>query len=385
MSNQIIGPDDPALNVLRDELQRHPEWETELLIIPWSEYRDQLMATLTAETSLYQAVCVPGHIWIPELAYAGYLTPLDPILVRLPADLLAEYQLNDIFPTIVDESRFAGQQYMLPLFTDGHILFYRSDLLAPPTNGNLPVISPLSLHKLAASVHNPPDVYGLALKAHPSEIFLDWLPFLWEAGGDVLNQTGQPAFAGEAGIHALQYYCGLRQFCAPDTHTYGNAEIAEVIKSGKAALVTTWGGQSAAIVLADDNAYRAAYCTAVFPRPWNATWGVSIPANQPEPVQISLLSILLQACGPTQDREITHVAGSPVRQSSYTAKELARYHRWLPAQYEMLKRAGILPVDPKTGTFLSALYTAVYAAFTNEVSPQEALNVAEQEVRQALS
>jgi multiple sugar transport system substrate-binding protein len=383
MPYRIIGPDDPALNVLCDELQRHPEWDTDLLIIPWAEYRDRLMDTLTAETAPDQAVCVPGHIWIPELVDLGYLAPLDSLF---DDSLLNNYQPDEILPAIAAESRFAGRQYMLPLFTDGHILFYRSDLLTLPTTDTetVPVISPLSLHELASRVHNPPQVYGLALKAHPSEIFLDWLPFLWAAGGDVLDEAGLPAFAGKAGVRALQYYCDLRQFCPPNTHTFGNAEIAEVIKTGQAALVTTWGGQSAAVVLAEDNAFKENYRTAVFPKPWNATWGVSIPANQPEAVQRAITSVLLQAAGPAQDRDVTRVAGSPVRHSSYAPDELARFHWWLPAQYEMLKRTGLLPTDPKFGAVLGTLYTAVAAAFNGETSPQAALSQAEQSARQLL-
>ena len=385
MSYKIIGPDDPALNVLRDELQRRPNWQAELIIIPWADYRNKLMAALESTQTPYQAVCVPGHIWIPELADAGYLAPFEPLLNALPADLLKNYAAADILPAVAAESRFQGRQYMLPLFTDGHILFYRRDALelAGGDDGT-PLVSPLELGNLAAKAHNPPELYGLALKAHPSEIFLDWLPFLWAAGGEVLDQAGCPAFAGEAGISALEYYCNLRQFCPPDTHTYGNAEIAEVIKKGQAALVTTWGGQSAAIMLAEDNAFKEVYGSAVFPKPWNATWGVAIPANQTQATQAATLSILLQASGAEQDRMVTRAAGSPVRQSSYTPEALKRYHQWLPAQYKMLQRAGVLPVDPRTGAYLGILYEAVYAAFTGQASPAAALQKAADEVKAIL-
>jgi ABC-type glycerol-3-phosphate transport system substrate-binding protein len=200
----------------------------------------------------------------------------------------------------------------------------------------------------------------------------------------VLDEAGQPDFADQAGIRALEYYCNLRQFCPTDTHTYGNAEIAEVIKKGQAALVTTWGGQSAAIVLAEDNAFKDLYHSAVFPKPWNATWGVSIPTNHPQACQAEMLSILLQAAGPKQDRVVTHVAGSPVRQSSYTPEALKRYHQWLPAQYQMLRRAGVLPVDHRTGAYLGILYKAIYSAFTNKAATADALQKAADEVKAIL-
>jgi len=379
---RILGPDDPALNVLGDVLQAHSEWRATLTIVPWPEYRSKLMETLTATQADFQAVCVAGHVWLPELADAGYLASLD--FDRLPEDLIADYRFDDILPAVAQESCIQGVQYMLPLFTDGHILFYREDRVTLSIGDDMPVVSPHRLSELAAHAHHPPQMYGLALKAHPSEIFLDWLPFLWEEGGDVLDPAGQPAFAGEAGIRALEVYCSLRHFCPPDTHTYGNAEIAQVIKAGRVGLATTWGGQAAAILLDSGNPHRYLYRTAIYPHPWNATWGVAIPANQTPALQKDVLAILLQALGPEQDRQITRVAGSPVRRSSYGPDELERYS-WLAAQYEMLRRAGTLPIHPKVGACLGALYESVYAAFTGQATPQEALNRAADRVRDILN
>jgi len=85
----ILGPNDPALNALQQVLSAHPEWHTTLTIIPWAEYRDTLMAALTAETAPYQAVAVPGHLWVPELADAGYLVAIDSLAAGVSAEVLA--------------------------------------------------------------------------------------------------------------------------------------------------------------------------------------------------------------------------------------------------------------------------------------------------------
>ncbi len=379
----ILGPNDPALNALQQTLAAHPEWQTTLTIIPWAEYRDTLMMALTAETTPYQAVAVPGHLWIPELADAGYLAEIDPLGSEVAADVWTAYQADDILPSVAHECRFDGRQWMLPLFSDGHIVFYRQDLVDIPRGDGVPLISPLEMHALAEKAHHPPETYGLALKAHPSEIFLDWLPYLWAAGGEILDADGEPAFAGEAGISALEYYCTLRQFCPPETHTFGNDEIAAVIKRGEAAIVTTWGGQAAAIVLAADNRFAEKYGYATFPRPWNATWGIAIPRNQPPAVQREMLTVLLRATGSDQDRLVMQIAGSPVRQSSYTPAAIARYP-WLAAQLEMLRRTDTLPIAPQTGAYLGDLYQAVYAAFTGDLSPAAALQKAAAAVRAAL-
>ncbi len=381
MPYRVLGPDDPALAALDEALRAHPEWETSLTIVPWAEYRDRLMQTLGAPEAPYHAVFVPGHVWVPELADAGLLAALDPILDRLP-ELVDRYQPDDVLPSLARESRFRGAQYMLPFFSDGHLLFCRADAAAPGSDQAVPLIAPGEIAGLAARAHRPPERYGLALKAHPSEILLDWLPYLWSEGGDVLDEDGRPAFAGPAGVRALEAYCALRRYCPSDTDQYGNAEIAALLRQGRVGIAATWGGQAAAIMLAPDAA-GAAYRVGTFPQPWNGTWGIAIPANLPPAAQEGMLAVLLQAAGPETDRAVTRAAGSPVRRSSYSPAELAKYP-WLAAQYEMVKRARTLPIHPRVGAFLGALYAAVHDAFTGKATPREALAAAESAVRRAM-
>ncbi len=383
MKSKIIGPNDPALDVLQRALEQHPELGLTLEIIPWPQYRATLMDALQAEATPYQAVFVPGHIWLPELASAGYLAEIDTLMAEAPQALVEAYAPADIVPAVAEESRFGEHQYQLPFFTDGHILFYRADVLPLDDTQGVPVVPTRQVRALAAEVHRPPEVYGLALKADVSEIFTDWLPYLWEAGGTIFDAEGRPALDSETNIEALAYYCDLRALCPPQTHTYGNAEIAESLRRGEAALVATWGGQAAPIVLDPANPWREIYKAAVFPVPWNATWGIAIPRNQPREAQAKVLEALLQVLTPAQDQEIIRRAGSPVRQSSYTPAALEAY-RWLAAQQAMLQRAKPLPARPELGLFLGGLYEAVHSAFTGQSSPSQALRTAQRQAERLL-
>jgi multiple sugar transport system substrate-binding protein len=372
MKLKIIGPNDPALDVLAHALKNAPELNAELRVIPWSAYRDLLMQTLTAETAPHQAVFVPGHIWLPEFADAGYLAEIGSLLAQIPAEVLAEYDPEDIIPSVAAECRFAGGQYQLPFFTDGHILFYRADLIRLDESKGVPILTTKEVAETAEKSHRPPEVYGLALKADASEIFTDFLPYLWEAGGRIFDEEGNPDLDNDINISALRFYCDLKEFCPPQTASYGNAEIAESMRQGEAALVANWGGQTAPLLLDAEGRNQAEYKCATFPVPWNATWGIAIPKNQPESVQKDALSMLMQVLNKEQDKEITRVAGSPVRESSYAPEELQKY-AWLAAQREMLERAKPLPARPELGAFLGLLYGAVHDAFTGKKSPAEAL------------
>jgi multiple sugar transport system substrate-binding protein len=338
------------------------------VVLEWAEYQAELEAALQAETSPYQAVCAPGHIWLPGLIAKGQLAAFEPLLDKLPDNVQQAYNTGDWMPSVAAEARFDGKTYLLPIFTDGHLLFFNKayvDLADGAT------VSPLALDALASEARLPAGAHALALKAHPSEIFLDWLPYLWAAGGEVIDANGLPGFAGPAGIEALEYYVSLKRFCPPQTDGYGNGEIAAALSEGRVALAASWGGQAAVIFSG-----KANLGVALFPHPWNTTWGVSLPANQSEAAQLSMLERLIPACGQDLDHEVTRIAGSPVRLSSYSAEECARYP-WLAAQHEMLGKAKNLPSDPRLGGFLGDLYGAVFKAFTGQMTPEKALKQVE--------
>lgn len=368
----IIGPDDPALEGLRMSLSQHSELGIELRTIPWAEYRSILMHTLAEVTASSQALFVPGHLWIPELAHAGYLADIGELMSVLPQSLVEQYDKDDIFPSVWSECHYNHRLYQLPFFSDGHLLFYREDLVALDADQEVPVVSTEVLASLAKKVQGTSRLHGLALKADVSEIFTDYLPYMWEAGGRIFDTSGTPDLACCENIEALERYCVLRSWCPEKTHTYGNAEIAHILRTGEAALISNWGGQTAPILLDENNPWRNRYKVAVFPQPWNATWGIAIPENQPKNRQKEVLSGLMQLLGSAEDRRVASVAGSPVRQSSYSREQMGKYP-WLAAQKRMLESAKILPKDPRLGLFLETLYEEIHKAFTGKISPRGAL------------
>jgi hypothetical protein len=109
MKNKIIGPDDPALAVLQQQLIDHPEWETELVIVPWAEYQPMMESSLMEETSSYQAVCVPGHIWLPGLVSNNWLADFDSLLPEIDPIARQTYQPEDIILSVANECKLNGK------------------------------------------------------------------------------------------------------------------------------------------------------------------------------------------------------------------------------------------------------------------------------------
>jgi multiple sugar transport system substrate-binding protein len=376
----ILGLDDPALEALSEYIKTHPGANLHLTIVPWDNYQNTLNDALNQSQSPFQAVFIPGHVWLSTLVEEKKVAPLP--VQRVSSELLSQFNLDDVFPKVRSECFYEEEWFLIPFFTDGHILFYLKDKihLEVETEEEIPFISPKNLEQLVASVHHPPSLYGLALKASPSEIFLDWLPFLWDFGGDVLDNESKPIIYSDASVSALEVYCNLRQFCPPETHRFGNNEIAAVLRASLVCIAPTWGGQAAPIY-AEGAAMR--YSTALYSTPWNATWGIGIPANQPASLITQTTEHLLSIAWQAIDQKVLELAGSPVRNSTYTETNFKRY-AWLKTQMKMLQRCSTLPSTPKLGKILGVLYPAIYSAFIGEVSPRKALSGAQLALEQII-
>lgn len=372
MTLKILGPNDPALDALKVSIERHPEIDAELVIIPWEDYRGALDKTL--ENYEYDAVCIPGHIWMPQLVEDGLIQTMEALFNNANSDVRSNYEKHDIYPLIQSECEYrsvSGKygQYMLPLFTDGHIVFYRSDIIE-----ELPeTVTPNEIDKILQNIDLP--VSGtkpFALKAHQSEVFLDFLPYFWAFGAELIDEQGNMVFASEKAVKALEYYVGLQKFCPVDTANFGNGEIVDAITTGKVAMVVSWGGQAAAIFKAFEDGSDAKIKTASFGNAWNATWGVSLPANIPAERKQEIFTALLNLMGKDCDALVTEIAGSPVRVGSYTQKTRAQYP-WLLSQRILLETCKNLPVDPNFGKYLGGLYEEVHNAVTGKKSARKAL------------
>jgi len=382
MTIRLLGPNDPAVEALKTLLIQHPEMDAEIEIVPWDNYFATLMENLNAETCPFQAVFIPGHVWLDSLIYAGLVAPLP--LDEVDEVILADYQVDELLPSIRNESTRAGELFLIPWFSDGHIFFYRNDVVQVRDDVKVPFIRPSIIDNLAAQASRPPREYGLALKAAASEIFLDWLPFLWDFGGELFDDDLNPLFASPQAIDSLEYYIGLKIFCPPDVHKYGNYEIGQALKKGRVGMATTWGGQAAAVFCEDIESEKPLrFRAGVYPQPWNATWGVGLPSHQSPEVRRKTTEWLLTTANSNMDAHLLEVAGSPVRKSTYTPENFERYF-WLHAQWEMLQRCRTLPFTHHLSKILGVLYPAVYAAFIGDQSPRQSLRQAKDQIQQAI-
>jgi multiple sugar transport system substrate-binding protein len=141
-------------------------------------------------------------------ASRGALVNLDNYIER--SDVVDPDAYVDVFKTFVT---FEDSMYALPIDGESTALFYRTDLFeeagieAPPTTWD-------EFEETAKKLTKPGEQqYGLAMFAPEAAYY--WYPFLWQAGGDVM-QGDEVVFDSPEATEAAEYYVGLADYAAPD-------------------------------------------------------------------------------------------------------------------------------------------------------------------------
>lgn len=300
---------------------------------------------------------VAGHLWLQEFVDKGYL-------LKLSGDFKENYDYTDIMPSIRKEIELNDNKYLLPSFCDGHILLYRKSQL------NQELAEVVSIEELIQVVKNNTDNHKdtFVLKAHPSEIFLDFLPYLRNEGIDAFDEKGLPLFNTSAGYLALQKYIDMKKYCAKNVSEFGNEEVLNAIQRDKCKLGVSWGGQIGQIMnercLNPDDIGFASLETS-----WNTTWSFGI--NHLCKNQESAEEFLQYITSKEIDKVVGAYCGNPTRRSSFLAGK--EEYRWYPVLLNMLERARPLPHLSNTGQLIGIVTEEIVKAFNGKINPEEAL------------
>lgn len=308
---KVLAVGDPAVYAYTDErFQVLSGWDDKVQfdIVPWEKYYDTMLEVFDGKKS-YDIVMVAGHLWLKDFVEKGYLTDLD-------TELCDDYDYNDILPVIRNELEIDGKRYLYPSFCDGHILLYRKSVLRELIDKELEeAISTDEIIKIASLCDGYRGMKGIALKAHESEIFLDFLPYLRNEGIDAFYEdTHECTLEREEWSRALKKYKELKKFAPEDTNTYGNDGVKEAFQNKKVAMTVTWGGQLGSVLTNEcENINDVGF--SALKTSWNVTWSFAITKNSDKKYEAE--KFLQYLTSKKVDRIVGAYAGSPVRKSTY--------------------------------------------------------------------
>jgi multiple sugar transport system substrate-binding protein len=339
-----------------------PEFE----ILPWEQYGARVFSEAASERPNVDAIMVAGHLWLPMLVENGRLAALQEV------DSLqsAAYDAQDILPGVRAEMCVGGVQYLVPSFSDGHILY--ANRMPHGITDSAGRADVTRFHDTVRELRrDDPSRRPLILKCAPSEIFLDWLPYLRAFGGAFVAPDGEPLFDSPEGREAARVYAALASEIDPAYRPFGNGEVARAIREGEVDFAVSWGGQAGVIVppaSSRGGAERLGLRFATLTTPWNVTWAFGALAAGPRVAACA--EVLAYLSSREVDTQIGVYAGSPSRASTYADPDLADRCPWFPAQLDLLRIARPLPplvdLPERLGPISEAL-----AAIVHEDAPVE--------------
>jgi multiple sugar transport system substrate-binding protein len=199
---------EPAIKKMAAEFTKeHPNIKIEFQNVPAEESNEKLTAQIAGGNP-------PDAAFVDASTVAGFasrnaLVNLDNYIER--GDVVDPDDYVDAFKTF---ATYEDSLYGLPFDGESTALFYRTDLFeaagvdAPPTTWD-------EFEETADKLTDPAKKqYGIAMFAPESAYY--WYPWLWQAGGEVLDKDGEVAFNSDVAKESAEYYVGLAKYAPPD-------------------------------------------------------------------------------------------------------------------------------------------------------------------------
>jgi multiple sugar transport system substrate-binding protein len=371
-------------------------------LIPMFEEETGIKVTMDelGYVDLYQKLtpdCVAGTgnydlmtvdiVWSGEYAANEYTLPLNDYMER-DKDELA---LDDIMPVSWTLGEYKGQQWAYPLAGYANVLNYRKDILEeagiepPATQEEL-------LADAAALTDADNDFYGIALLgAKGSAVAQDYMAWVQQHGGTILDADGNPALNTPQNVEILEFFGSLFDYAPPGAADYWWDQRETAFRTGNVALMEGWSIARAgyenpeiSTVVGNVDITLAPVAEGMEPKYGFGGWGIGINADSDAPD--AAWEFIKWLSSPEIQKEWIRNDGAPIRRSTLEDPELNAEYPWFPILLEAFENGDgdYRPRIPEYSIIENALGTAANSYIVGELSAQEALDAAQAQVEEAL-
>ncbi|HYI65326.1 MAG TPA: sugar ABC transporter substrate-binding protein [Candidatus Limnocylindrales bacterium] len=189
-----MGAEGDNLEVLADAfMEENPDVTVEVTAVPWDAAHDRIVNAIAGGEG--PDVTMIGTTWMGEFAQLGGIDPT-------PANIDA----SEFFEGAWDTTVVDGTSYGVPWYVETRLVYYRTDL-AEEGGVTEPPASWDDLKAMAEAIQGAGAEYGINLQPGGTGSWQTFMPFFWQAGGEIMDADGA-AFTldGEPCVAALTYY-----------------------------------------------------------------------------------------------------------------------------------------------------------------------------------
>ena len=347
----------------------------------------KLTADFVGETANYDLMTV-DIVWSGEYAANGYTLPLDEFMERDKEEL----QLDDIMPVAWTLGEYEGQHWAYPLAGYANVLNYRQDVLAEA--GVEPPKTQQELLDLAQQLTDPDnDFYGIALLgAKGSAVAQDYMAWVQQHGGTILDENGKPALNTPENVEILEFFGSLFEYAPPGATDYWWDQRETAFRNGNVAMMEGWSIARAGYedpeissIVGKVDVAVAPVSEGMEPKYGFGGWGIGINADSSPEEQEAAWEFIKWLTSPEVQKEWIRNDGAPIRRSTLTDPELVAEYPWFPLMLESFEKGDgdYRPRIPEYSIIQDALGTAVNGYLVGELGAQEALDQAQAQVEAA--
>lgn len=204
----------------------NPDATVTVTSIPWADVMTKYQTAVAAGT-VPDAIMI-GSSLLPSMVAAGGLAPV-------PDGVVDAATLNE---TAEESTQVEGVSYAVPWYVETRVLYYRSDLaeaagMSAPTTWD-------EFTAFAEGFRSEGAQYGIQLPMGDAEDSTQViLPFYAQAGGEVLNETGDGyAWNHDALVAALDYYGSFFTDGLAPTSGYGDSQTSSFVDGSNPAFIS---------------------------------------------------------------------------------------------------------------------------------------------------
>lgn len=194
--------------------EENPDIEVEVQAIPWGNAHEKLVTAVAGGT--VPDVAQMGTTWMAEFGGIGAFADLTGYLND------SELERGQFFEGSFATNEINEKIYGVPWYVDVRAMYYRSDLLNKVGYEN----PPASWEELknASRKLSEEGEYGIDLPNQDEQILL---PFIWQNGGEILNEQGEIVIDSPKAVEALEYYVSFFEEDIAQTEAQGSDTIQE--------------------------------------------------------------------------------------------------------------------------------------------------------------
>ena len=188
-----MGAEGDNLDVLAEDfMEANPDVSVEVTAIPWDAAHDRIVNAIAAGE--VPDASLVGTTWMGEFAKLGGLEPtpdsIDP---------------GAFFEGAWDTTVVDGTSFGVPWYVETRVVYYRTDL-AEDGGFNQAPANWDELKQLAQAQKDAGAQYGISLQPGGTGSWQTFMPFFWQAGGEIADEENNFTLDSDACVEALEYY-----------------------------------------------------------------------------------------------------------------------------------------------------------------------------------